>query len=186
LLDGAAVDHLVVDCGTGRAIRRVRWIAQAFLATALLAGCGGNDSHPATPTATSAPNLTATFAASVTTTPQPPPEVAKIVWATAIDYRTKAPVEVVDGFTVDDTTLYAALQVRNLRPNATLTAHWTYNKTSLDGLATTAVVPSGPNSGWVEFHLTRSEEPWPDGTYAISVSLDGKVVQTAKVSVVKA
>src|SRR5262249_28179882 len=124
-----------------------------------------------------------TAAAAISPTPRPAPEVGKIVWATAVDPRTKAPAEVVDGFAVDDETLYATLQVRNLPPNAALTAKWTYNKTSLDALTTTAVVPSGPNSGWVEFHLTRSDEPWPDGTYAISVSLDGKIVQTAEVKV---
>jgi hypothetical protein len=150
---------------------------------AALAGCGGNDSPPATPTATSSPDLTATAVAAAPPTPRPTPQIGQIVWATAVDPRTKAPVDVVDGFAVDDETLYATLKVRNLPPNATFTAEWSYNETSLDSLTTTVATPSEADSGWVEFHLTRSAEPWPKGTYAVSVSLDGKVVQTAEVTV---
>jgi hypothetical protein len=177
------VNLVVVDCRTDRATRRRRSIALVVALTLALAGCGGNDSPSPTPTATRSSDLTATAAAASTPTPQPPPEVGEIVWTISVNPQTKAPEEVVDGFAVDDLTLYAVLPVRNLPTNASLTAEWTYNDTSLDNLTSTAVVPSGPNAGWVEFHLTRSKEPWPDGTYAISVTLDGKVVQSAEVTV---
>ena len=42
---------------------------------------------------------------------------------------------------------------------------------------------SGIEDGWVEFHLTRSEESWPNGTYAISVRVAGTVVQSGEVEV---
>ena len=177
------MNRVVVDCLTVWATRRRSWTALACALTLALAACGGNDSPSPTPTATTSPDLTATNAAESPPTPQPTPTIGQIVWATAVDPQTKEPVEIVDGFAVDDVTIYAVLPVRNLPPNSSLTATWTYDGTALDNLSSTAVIPPGPTIGWVEFHLTRSEEPWPDGTYAVSVRLDGNVVQTAEVTV---
>jgi hypothetical protein len=175
------VGHIVVVSSAHRSYRRIGRFAPAIALAISISSCGGDS--PPTPTATIAIDLTATVAAAVTPTPVPTPEIGEIVWASSIDPETRAPRNSVDRESVDDRTLYAVLPVRNLPAGVALTAAWSYNDTPLDELTTTTVVPAGPIAGWVEFHLTRSEEPWPDGTYAISVRFDGKVVQTAKVIV---
>lgn len=176
---------LVAHRLTGRPDRRHVWLVLATVLTLAIAACGGSSSPSTTPSANPPPPA-ATSATASTPTPRPAPEVGRIVWATSIDPTTEEPREVVDGFAADDLTIYAVLPVRNLPPTAVLTANWTYNGTSLERLATTAVAPSGPNAGWVEFHLTRSGEPWPSGTYSITISFDGKVVQSAETTVKRA
>jgi hypothetical protein len=160
----------------------------------LLAGCGGDDAaNDFTPTAlipmsgadsSATAGVVATSAGpALTRTPPMSLEIGAVVWTAAVDAQTKAPTGAVDSFPADAPTLYAALPVRNLPPNTILTAEWTYNSTSLDRLTTTAVSPYGIAAGWVDFHLTRSDEPWPDGSYAISISVDGQVIQTADIAV---
>ncbi len=174
------MDRCANACGKDRIAGGRAWLALALGLVSVLVGCGGDDA----PT-----NVTVT--AETTTTPsgpaptQPPAslEIGAVVWTTEVDPQTKAPTQAVDAFPDDAPTIFAALPVRDLPPGTMLTADWTYNSTSLDGLTTTAVAPSGAASGWVEFHLTRSAEPWPDGTYAISVSAGGEVVQTAEVAI---
>lgn len=153
----------------------------------VLTSCGGGDEdEDPTPT----PDGTATAAAlalaagpSPTPTSIPAPSYGDVVWTTAVDAQTKEPTSPVEAFTTDVQTIYAAIPVQNVPPNTVLTADWTYNATSLDGLTTSAELASATEDTWVEFHLTRSDDLWPDGTYAISVSVDGEVVANAEVEV---
>jgi hypothetical protein len=183
------VKELVAGRDTVRSVRRrARSVVALGLVVALVA-CGGNDGPPrATPT----PDASATAAAlaissgsSVPATATMAPEYGEVVWTTAVDPRSKEPLERVEAFVTDAPTIYAALTVRNVPPSTVLTADWTYNDTSLDGLTTRAVVAAGSRDDWVEFHLTRSADPWPDGTYEIDISVDGSVIQRAKVEVEK-
>jgi hypothetical protein len=168
-------------------VRRRGSIAIIVCLLFVLVGCGGDDGEK-DPTPT--PDRSATAAAlaiaagpSPTPLPTPSPSYGEVVWATAVDAQTKEPVSQVDTFSTGAETIYAAILVRNLPPNTVLTADWTYNATSLDGLTTSAELVSGTDQDWVEFHLTRSDEPWPDGTYAISISVDGEVIASAEVGV---
>jgi hypothetical protein len=167
-------------------VRRCGSIAFVVCLLLVLAGCGGDDDNDPTRT----PDGSATAAAlaiaagpSPTPAQLPSPSYGDIVWTTAVDAQTKEPSSPVERFFSDVRTIYAALPVRNVPPNTVLTADWAYNATSLDGLTTSAGFASGADDDWVEFHLTRSDENWPDGTYAISVSVDGEVVASAEVEV---
>jgi hypothetical protein len=176
--------------GRSRSVDRVRSIALVIGLAAVIAGCGGDDASNGSQGTVSSADASATTAAAVlssgpsaTPTIVPTPSFGDVVWATEVDPQTKAPVGAVDAFASDAPTLYAVVPVRNLPENTTLIADWTYNETSLDGLTSTATTASTIEEGWVEFHLTRSAENWPDGTYAITVRVDGQVVQTAEVAV---
>jgi hypothetical protein len=143
----------------------------------LVAACGGDDDPSPTP----APTIQATA-----TTPAGPTEVQPIVWAPGVTPGTNAPEEPVDQFTVDSEVIYAVVRVTNVRQGAVLSTAWTYNGAPVDP-ASSAVTASAPIAdGYVEFHLSRSPEaPWPDGTYAVAIALDGREVQTAQIEVVE-
>jgi hypothetical protein len=97
-----------------------------------------------------------------------------------------APATPVEQFTSTANTLYAVVRVANLPAGAVLTAGWAYNDTSLDTATQAVTPPNAYEGGYVEFHLTRSgQQPWPTGTYSVSVSLDGQVVQTAQIQMVE-
>jgi hypothetical protein len=150
----------------------------------MIAGCGGGSGKKA-PTSTPSSGSSQSIAPTV----QPaqsfsqPAQMGAVVWATALDPVTKQPTNTVESFSADASVIYAALKVQFLSSQAAVSATWTYNNTSLDALSTNAPAGAGLEDGWIEFHLTKSEGAWPDGTYAISVSLGGKIVQTAQVQV---
>jgi hypothetical protein len=160
----------------------------------LLAACGGGGggdeatSTPLIPGPTVDARANGGSQTSVPTALGPPiegtPVIGAVVWATAINPTTKAPVTTVDAFSVDDVTLFAVLPVRNLVPGTELVGNWTYNDTSLDGVSSRLVVGAGIADGWVEFHLARAPDaPWPDGTYAIAVQIGGETLQSAAIEV---
>lgn len=147
--------------------------------TPLLASCGGDDPAQTPtigPTATTAPNPTVTPSASI----------EPIVWAASVDPATNAPIEPVEQFSTDDLTIYAVVRVASVPAGAVLSAAWTYNDASLDSAAQAIVPSQAYRAGYVQFHLTRSDnQTWPPGNYALTIMLDGSVVQTAAVSVVE-
>ena len=109
-----------------------------------------------------------------------------VVWATAVDPTTKAPTEPVETFPTDARTMYAAVPLARLEPGTTLTATWTYNRTPLDGMVGSVTAPAGEagRDVWVAFELERqTDEPWPNGTYAITVAVNGEPALTAAVEV---
>jgi hypothetical protein len=167
-------------------VRRSGSIAIVACLTLVLTACGGDEARDPTPTpdeSATAAALATSAAPPPTSTPRAAPVLGDIVWTTDVDAQTKEPTSPVDAFTTEASTIYAALLVRNLPPGTVLTAEWTYNATSLDGLTTRVAVVAGAGEEWVVFHLTRSEEPWPDGVYAISVSVDGEAAVRAEVGV---
>jgi hypothetical protein len=116
-----------------------------------------------------------------------PPSVGDVVWATQLQPETNAPVVQVERFSVDDPTIYAVVAAQRLPAGAELTATWAYNDVPLDGLGQSVVVStSSAETTWIEFHLTRQEDrSWPDGRYAVAITLDGEPVRTASVEVVE-
>jgi hypothetical protein len=184
------VRRFAIARGSSRSVDRSRSIALVIGLVAVIAGCGGDDAGDGSQATVSSADASATIAAAVlstgpsaTPTIVPTPSFGDVVWATEVDPQTKAPVGAVEAFASDASALYAVVPVRNLPENTTLTAEWTYNETSLDGLTSTATTVSTIEDGWVEFHLIRAAETWPDGTYAITVRVDGQAVQTAEVAV---
>jgi len=150
----------------------------------MLGACGGSGAQ--SPTATVGPTDTAT-AITFTPTPVPAATVGKIAWTSSVDPITAAPGQHAKQFGRDAQGIYAVVNVTNLPAGAVLAAIWTYNGESLT-LNASSVIPSTMfGEGYVQFHLQRDQGTlWPAGTFAITISLDGKTVQTASVDVVDA
>lgn len=113
-------------------------------------------------------------------------EGGAVVWAMAVDPTTKEPTEQVASFPADARAIYAAVPLARLEPGTTLTASWTYNRTPLQGLVGSVTAPAEVAAGasWVAFELARrGEEPWPAGTYAVTVAVNGEAALTAEVEV---
>ena len=165
--------------GDGRPAARPALFLPVLVALLLLSACGGDSAGDPTGTAAgSGP----TAAASPTAVPEP--TIGEIVWAVAVDPTSNAPVEAVATIPVDAATIYAAVPVAGLRPGSVLTSSWTYNRTSLDTLASSVTVAAAVEAGWVEFHIARvPEQEWPDGTYEVAIALDGQVRQTGTIGV---
>lgn len=154
----------------------------------VLVGCGGGDNASSslrgTQTAQALLNVDATQTAlSVTPTPASPPEIGPVSWAMSIDDATGEPTEKVESFDSASRTIYAVIPVMNVVPGTVFTATWTYNDTLLDSLATSVTVQPNESARWVEFHLTRSDDSWPDGQYAIAIRVDSGIVQQSSIAV---
>jgi hypothetical protein len=173
-------------------------IAAALLVVGGLAACGGPAGPTPTPFATAtpaaatpranealpAPTMPAAFSGIGSPVARPDGEIGPVIWASAIDPTTKAPVARATTFSPDAATIYAVVPVIRLAPNARLTAAWSYNDTSLDAFTQSVTAGGQQGARWIEFHLSRSSDhPWPTGTYAIEVRLGDDIVQTASVTV---
>ncbi len=111
-------------------------------------------------------------------------ELGEVVWTTAVDPAAGAPATPVAVVAPDAPAIYAVLPVIRMEPGTTVTASWTYNDTPLDTLTSTISVSEAREGGWLEFHLDRTgPDPWPDGTYGITVSADGQEVQSGQVRI---
>ena len=107
-----------------------------------------------------------------------------IVWASAIDPVTSAPTEPVPSYPPDAPRIIAVMQAFALSAGSVVEATWEYNNTSLDAFSTSLVSPSSTAERWISFHIERQpDEPWPVGTYQVSVSLNGTSVQQASIEV---
>lgn len=112
-------------------------------------------------------------------------DIGPIVWATEVDPRTNAPLQTVSTFPLDAPTIVAAVPVARWEPAAVVSAEWSYNGTPLDAFATTVRVDSATRDVWIAFRLGKQPEAsWPDGVYAISLLVDGRVAQSSAVAVV--
>ena len=110
--------------------------------------------------------------------------IGDIVWATAIDQATNAPIDPVSSYRPDALRIVAAMHIDALSAGSSLEATWEYNDTSLDAF-TTRLAPAGSGADqWVSFYIERDPEvEWPVGTYEVKISLDGATVQQAAVEV---
>jgi hypothetical protein len=156
-----------------------------FAISLLLASCGGEPRLALPEGAASSPAAAplATPAASPVAS-RNEPTVGDIVWTTTTDPATNAPVDAVTAFSPDAPRIIAALPVRQPPPGAVVRATWTYNNTSLDAFATDLALSSDPGQVWISFQISRSPDvPWPEGTYAVTVSLGETIVQLSTVEV---
>ena len=108
----------------------------------------------------------------------------QIVWATAIDPTTSAPIETVSSFRPDAPRIIAAMQVFALSAGSTIEATWEYNETSLDAFTTRLAPDEHSAERWISIYIEREPDvPWPVGTYEVTVSLNGMMVQQAAIEV---
>ena len=152
---------------------------------AMLAGCGRE--LRLAPPAGPSPQTMSEAPASAVATPVSTAvatRVGPIVWASAIDPVTSAPIEPVLSYPADAPRIIAVMQTFALSAGSVVEATWEYNNTSLDAFSTSLVPPSGTAQSWISFHIERKPDvPWPVGTYEVSVSLNGTSVQQASVEV---
>lgn len=159
--------------------------------------------QPATPapvTTAASPSPTGPTAPSVPAVPTPgatlpanqgftsgAAEIGPIVWATAIDPVTFAPtVPVVE---VDSLApaIYAVVPVRRIEPGTTVSATWAYNDTPIPTTSPAVTVIERREGVWLAFDLSRgTAEPWPDGTLAVTIAIDGQPVSGAEILIIRA
>jgi hypothetical protein len=110
-----------------------------------------------------------------------------VVWTTSIDATTQEPSVTMTSIPSDALTIYASAPVNNLGSGTKIEATWTYNGTSLDAFATQLIMPDDVPRRWITFHISRDPNvSWPAGTYAISIAVNGDVLQSASVEVTAA
>jgi hypothetical protein len=155
------------------------------LVCAVLVSCGGElrlapPADPSPQVMTESPaNAGATPASTAVAT-----QFGQVVWATAIDPVTSAPIEPVTSYLPDAPRIIAVLQTFGLSAGSIVEATWEYNNTSLDAFSTRLVPPNSTAESWISFSIERSpDEPWPVGTYEVTVSLNGTTVQQAFIEV---
>ncbi len=115
-----------------------------------------------------------------------PPVLGPVVWSTAVQPCSNLPVAIVSSFADTAEAIYAVFPIERLPAGSTILAEWTYNDTSLDGMEATLTAPADQIGGWLEFHLERSsDDPWPDGKYAIQLTAGGVLLATGEVALTR-
>jgi len=174
--------------------RRARYLSLFFLTSPLLLhGCGdaGDPQPPSTGEVTSSPTVVAPSPlASPASTPgtgfiSSSAALGEIVWSTAIETDSKRPTTPVTSLTSDVKRIYAVIPVNRLNEGTTLTAGWTYNGTPIRVTTQVMTALRDTEDGWIEFHLAwTSPDPWPDGTYAISIQVDTQLALRSAIELV--
>jgi hypothetical protein len=155
------------------------------LGCGLLASCGGEPRL--VPPAESSQHIVANTPRAAAATPAATsmaPRVGEVVWATATDPATNAPIDLVFSYRPDILRIVAAVHLNALPTGSTLEATWEYNDTSLDAFTTHLTLPESGADQWISFYIDRDPEvEWPVGTYEVKISLDGTPVQQAAIEV---
>ena len=150
-----------------------------------LVGCGGEPRL--VPPADPSPEVVANSTAVAPATPvsiAAETQIGDIVWATATDPETNAPVEPVSSYPPDAPRIIAAVQTHALSAGPVVEANWEYNDTSLDAFTTRLTPTDSGGERWLSFHIARDPEvPWPVGTYEVTISVDGTAVRQVAVEV---
>lgn len=147
----------------------------------LLAGCGGARlvaPAAATPTAS---DVATPIAGPLAT---PAPSLGEIVWSTSVDPVTNAPADAVASYRADAPRIVASMPTRGIPSEASIQATWEYNDTPLEAFTTELERPGQLETTWISFYLDRDPETlWPEGVYAIVLSIDGTEVRRSTVEV---
>ncbi len=152
----------------------------------LLVSCGGQPRlmPPDTPRATP---LAGTPIAVVGATPEAgfsEPGIGEIVWVASSDPVSNAPREIVASYVPEAPRITAAVPIRMLPADASISATWEYNETPLDVFSRRIVLAAPADRLWISFHIDRAAAtPWPAGTYEIAISLDGTEMRREAVAV---
>jgi hypothetical protein len=163
-------------------MRRLGLLASTFIvACGLLTGCGLGNESSGTPD-----NLEPTETPVVVPTAlSGAPRLGEVVWTSAVDPITTAPVGPAPQ--MNDPAIFAVFPIEALPAGTQLLASWYFNNTSLDGLGSALRVDQDQVSGWVEFHLERTgPDPWPDGDYEVVVTDGTTEIRRAVLTISKA
>jgi len=110
--------------------------------------------------------------------------IGDVVWATATDPATNAPIDPVSSYHPDALRIVAAAQIHAVSAGSTIEATWEYNDTSLDAFTTRLPPANSRADQWISFYIERDPEvEWPEGTYEVRISLNGTIEQQAAVEV---
>ncbi len=111
-------------------------------------------------------------------------EIGEIVWTTSVDPTTKAPGPPRSTLPRATRVIYAAMAVQRADAGATIEARWTYNNTPLQGFLISVSFDRDATGLWIEFHIELTgDSTWPDGLYAIEVTVDGQPARQSAVTV---
>jgi hypothetical protein len=180
----------LVDCRAQQpvprtTVRRSLGAASVALVCGMLAGCGGE--LRLVPTAGPSPQVVSEAPAAPGATPVSTAVATRfgpIVWATATDPATSAPIDPVLSYPPHAPRIIAVMQTFAIPPGSVIEATWEYNDTSLDAFFTRLVPASSTAESWISFHIERDPDvPWPVGTYEVSVSLNGALAHQASIEV---
>ena len=186
----ARLSQCLVVCRTrrpaaGSTARRSLGVAWLGVVCAMLVSCGGEPRlvPPVSPSPRAMPQSRAAAAATPVSTAVST-QLGPIVWASAVDPATSAPVEPVSSYRPDAPRIIAAMQNLGLSSGSSIEATWEYNDTSLDAFST-RLAPAGSGAeSWISFYIERAPDVlWPVGTYEVTVSLNGSMVQQATIEV---
>ena len=163
---------------------RVR-AASIALTCGLLVSCGGEPGLA--PPADSSPQVISNSVSLSTAIPAATAvasQVGDVVWATATDPATNAPVEPVSSYPPDALRIIAAVHADALSAGSNVEATWEYNDTSLDAFTTRLTPSERGTDQWISFYIERDPEvEWPVGTYEVQILLNGATAQEAAVEV---
>ncbi len=154
------------------------------LAGALALGACGKSTPPPAPASAPAPAVThaapapAAQAAATEAAPTYLAQVTSVTLANAVDAggHVTAPMTT---FAPKD-TIYGVVGANAGKPNATITARWTYQGGQLVALQPQTLKDLGPNI--TEFHIAKPDG-FPAGNYALDILVDDKSVSTTNFSV---
>jgi hypothetical protein len=167
-------------------------LAAGLIISVAAAAPVGSQSPTATATATAqatasaiaSPSPVAATATATSTSTPVPAEKAEILWARAIDPETNEPTRKATAFITTDDVIYAVLPVENVAQGTVFEATWSFNGEVVPALTATVTCDKAYTTGWIEFHLTRSDgEIWPIGEYGIAISSNGEPVADATIQV---
>jgi hypothetical protein len=178
-------DHRPRRSAAEPSARRALGVACLGLVCTLLVSCGG-EPILAPPVAPS-PQVTSSSSAVAAATPVITAEESRIggiIWASATDPTTSAPIEPVSSYRPNAPRIIAAVQSDTLPAGSLVAATWEYNDTSLDAFTTQLTAPDSDAEHWLIFYIERDPEvPWPVGAYEVTISLDGTPMQQDSVEV---
>lgn len=110
-----------------------------------------------------------------------------IVWTTAIEPASKAPLDRVAHVSSEVGSIYVAVPVIRLEAGTVVVAEWTYNDTPVAPLTSRVTAEAQYEDAWIAFHITQpANTPWPDGTYRVTILVDEEPALTSAIEVVDA
>jgi len=156
-----------------------------LLGLLVLAGCGADDDSSPDPAAT-----VAAVGTPIVPTPTATVDVSlgDVVWTSAVDEATGAPVDDLTTLPNDASQVVAAVSAETLPAGVTLQARWTIDGDPLPALdPDPLVVDEGRQDAWVSWSLSwTSDQPWPIGTLGIQIEVNGEPRLSDEIVIVRA